>query len=274
MPRTKRPEIGQIEQGDKLRWRYPNGITERATVLKVRSYPEESSAGPGVSFVDTAHKFRDVAFAWLTHWRGRRLPGVPFEPGVDSEFEQVEVEQTDLSLIKEETQVATKKAAAMPKMKSRKSLGEMSESHRAHVERWDPHIEKLKAEFVWIAVSCLPGRGVEGPHFVAIKRGAKDYAIVEYDTEKQTRPKVLDDGFETSSAMMEAFKEYRKLARTRRNDVKAKTATKRPAKKAPAKKTATPRKRAAAKKPAPRKRPAPTAKRPTRKRAPAKAGKK
>lgn len=123
----------------------------------------------------------------------------------------------------------------LPKAKTRKSLDEMSVAHREHIEKWDPHLEALRAIFVWVAVSRVPGRGVTGPYYVAVKRGAKDYAIVDYDTEKQvsvTPKRVLADGFETSAAMMEAFKEFRKKARTEREAAKAPKASKPPTRKA------------------------------------------
>lgn len=152
---------------------------------------------------------------------------------------------------------ATAKRLPKPKASTRKSLEEMSQSHREHIQKWDPHLENLKAVFVWVAVARISGRKVTGPHYVAIKRGSKDYAIVSYDTEKQIKvtPKlVLVDGFETSAAMMEAFKEYRTKARAERAASKTPKATKPPKRttkpKAP---RATSTKKKAAKKPARRK---------------------
>lgn len=163
-------------------------------------------------------------------------------------------------MAKAATKAASKKAPAKKPAKkqvpagSRKSLDEMSESHRAHVERWLPHQENLKAEFVWIAVRRYPERKQEGPHYVAIKRGDKDYAIVSYDTSKPkpiTKKDVLDEGFTSSRAMLEAFSRYRQIAREERKalsgtpaSAKAKAAAKKakgPAKpKAAVKKTAKP----------------------------------
>ena len=102
---------------------------------------------------------------------------------------------------------------------SRKSLSQMSDSHKAHVIFWEPHMENLKAEFVWIAVSRFPERGGQGPHFVAIKRGEKDYAIVDYNTADPkpiTKRNILDEGFTSSTAMLETFKSYRQKAREER----------------------------------------------------------
>ena len=150
----------------------------------------------------------------------------------------------------------------MGKMKTttRKALDEMSDSHRAHIEKWEPHLEALRGEHVWAAVSRVPGRGVEGPVYVALKRGPKDYVIVDYDTAKMpavTPKRVLADGFESSSAVMEAFKEYRAKAREEREAIKAAAAAKPKAKPKPKQAKA----KAAARKSA--------AKKPVRKKAPA-----
>ncbi len=102
---------------------------------------------------------------------------------------------------------------------SRRSLKDMSESHRDHVLFWEPHLENLRAEFVWIAVSRYPERGGEGKHYIAVKRGDKDYAIVDYDTSKDakiTKRNVLDEGFTSSTSMLETFKTYREMAREER----------------------------------------------------------
>lgn len=149
---------------------------------------------------------------------------------------------------------ATKKAASKPsassgRTKTRKSLDEMSEAHRAHVEKWEPHLEQLRGEHVWAAVMRVPGRGIDGPCYVALKRGPKDYVIVDYDTEKQppaTPKRILEDGFESSSAVMEAFKPYRAKAKEERNQARSDAK--------PAKKTASKPKAKAAAKPATRKR--------------------
>ena len=137
---------------------------------------------------------------------------------------------------------------------SRKSLKSMSESHRAHVLFWEPHLDNLRAEFVWIAVSRYPERGGEGSHYVAVKRGDKDYAIIDFDTSKGTKVtkrNVLDEGFTSSTAMLEAFKAYRQMARDERAEATAAKAGK-PAKKA-VRKTGTSKSKTAPKKPAGRK---------------------
>lgn len=155
---------------------------------------------------------------------------------------------------------AKKKEDRIPKG-SRKSLSDMSDAHRDHVLFWEKHLDNLKAEFVWIAVSRFSERGGEGKHYVAIKRGDKDYAIVDYDTSNPkaiTKRNVLDENMTSSTAMMETFKKYRQLARDERAESKPKKA---PAKKT-VRKTTTAKKKAAPKKAA--------AKKPTRKRTPAK----
>lgn len=148
---------------------------------------------------------------------------------------------------------------------SRKSLKNMSESHKAHVLFWEPHLDNLRAEFVWIAVSRFPERGGDGPHYVALKRGDKDYAIVDYDTSKGTKitkRNVMDEGFTSSTSMLEAFKTYRQMARDERAEATAAKAAKPKAKKQ-VRKTSTSKpktapkagaKKPAAKKPATRKR--------------------
>jgi hypothetical protein len=154
-----------------------------------------------------------------------------------------------------------KKASAESRVPtgSRKSLDDMSDSHRAHVLKWEPHLENLKAEFVWIAVSRFPQKGAEGPHYVCIKRADKDFAIVDYDTANPkaiTKRNVLDEGFTTASSMLDAFKAYRQMARDERAAASEST---KPAPKKPAAKKAAATKKAPAKK-APAKR-TPAAKR-------------
>ncbi len=124
---------------------------------------------------------------------------------------------------------------------TRKSLDNMSDAHRDHIEKWDPHLPQLRGEHVWAAVSRTPGRGVEGPVYVALKRGAKDYAIVDYDTAtkpKITPKRVLADGFESSGALMEAFGEYRQMAKDERSAAKSTTKPKAKAKAKPTRKSA------------------------------------
>ncbi len=133
---------------------------------------------------------------------------------------------------------------------SRRSLKDMSDSHRAHVLFWEPFLENLRAEFVWIAVSRYPEHGGEGKHYVAVKRGDKDYAIIDFDTSKNvkvTKRNVLDEGHTSSTAMLETFKTYRQMARDERA-----SATK-VAKPKTVRKTSTSKPKKAPKKPAARK---------------------
>lgn len=262
------PLPGAIVEGDRLKWRFPdNGLRDECEVKAVHSFDDD-----GVSvFVDYMEKpngdrngtyLRHVKMDWLTHHNGRRL-----DQAKEIDSRHGEDKSVDLSVKPEARQVRfegeeTEMAKAL-KTSTRKSLDEMSESHRQHIEKWEPHLDQLKAEHVWAAVSRIPGRGVEGPAYVAVKRGAKDYAIVDYDTAKQvkvTPKRVLEDGFESSTALMEAFKPYRVKAKEERNAAKT---TAKPKPKAKAK----PKRKAPAKKAAPKKA---AAKKPTRKRAPKK----
>lgn len=116
---------------------------------------------------------------------------------------------------------------------SRKSLDSMSDSHRKHVEFWAPHKESLKASFVWAAARRFHERGGEGLFYVMVKRGGKDYAIVSYDTSKMTpitKKNVLDEGFETSSAGLETFKDYRSMAKEERAASREKASPSKPSK--------------------------------------------
>ncbi len=141
---------------------------------------------------------------------------------------------------------------------SRRSLKDMSESHRAHVLFWEPFLENLRAEFVWIAVSRYSERGGEGKHYVAVKRGDKDYAIIDFDTSKSTKitkRNVLDEGFTSSTSMLETFKKYRQMARDERASSKPKPKAKTTRKTGTSKPKAPPKgkaKKPAARKPAAR----------------------
>lgn len=263
------PSPAQIVEGDRLKWRFPdNGLRDDCTVSAVHSFDEE-----GVSvYVDFMMKkgsekpigvyMRHVKIDWLTHWNGKRLDQAKAIDRKHEDGRHGEVKEVDLTQEAGAKQVRFQggeepemaKSNGELKTSTRKSLDEMSESHRQHIEKWEPHLEQLKAEHVWAAVSRVPGRGVDGPMYVAIKRGAKDYAIVDYDTEKQvkvTPKRVLEDGFESSTALMEAFKPYRVKAKEERNASKTtakpkKAAVKKPTRKAPKKAAA---KKAPAKKP-------------------------
>ena len=269
-----------LADGQTIRWANSYGVSGEAHIFKLKGFID-SDRGAVVSFYSDHYKSRGkligaferfVLLEHITHIGRRRVRRETSRHadriGLSSSSTTAasESHQTVLSTGNKEERDMVKKLKAM---QSRKGLDEMSESHRAHVERWDPHCAKMRAQFVWIGVQRFSQRGVEGPHYVAVKRDDKDYAILDYDTSKlevkSYRLKVVEDGFETSSAMMEAFKVWRATAREERAaskskptkggaKPKAKTRAKPKAKKAPAKK-------AAAKKP------------PTRKRAPARAKK-
>lgn len=170
---------------------------------------------------------------------------------------------------KTDVAASAKKAAAKVPTGSRKPIDDMSESHRKHIEQWGPHQENLKAEFVWVAVSRFSGHGGEGPYYVCIKRADKDYAIVSYDTSNPkaiTKRNVEAEGFDSSTAMLEAFKEFRAKAREER---KADAAQKAPAKKAKPASKPKPKRRAAPSKSTKKAPASSTAKKtPTRRRAP------
>lgn len=250
---TTRPEVHQLSEGDSIKWRLPNGVTDEATIGSFASRTEE-----GFAFFDAkeraissdgngyTHSYRRcVKTDWLTHFRGRRLrpsPNQSRQPEEDGvEFDTSAPRQTVLGIGKEAQMATRKKTTRKPAPKksaaktkaaagkvpagSRKSLDDMSESHRKHIEFWGPHQDNLRAEFVWIAIRRFPERSGDGLYYVAVKRGDKDYAIVSYDTSKPakvTKRNVMDEGFETSSAMLEAFKEYRQLAKDERNEARAK----------------------------------------------------
>ena len=234
---------------------------------------------------------RSVPLQWITHLNKKRVKnsrqgtglGVRSVLSAEASDRQIELTMTR----KEPEMAATKKAAtrkpaakkstvkktvAKPAVKktaskgvgtriphgSRKSLDQMSASHRAHVEKWEPHLENLKAEFVWVAAARFAKRDAEGLYYVAIKRGQKDYAIVSYNIANPkpiTKRNLEAEGFASSLAMMEAFKEFRKLAKEERqgtkpskvkvpaktkaaSKVRAKTAAKKPVRKAAPKRAA------------------------------------
>jgi len=278
------PLAEQITEGDRLRWRFPStGVADSATVVTIKSTCEEGMS----AYVEPMQLvgrpivgvyLRNIKLDWLTHYNGRRLDqenGSRHEEEKSVDFSNEAGSDQFRFLLGEEPEMATKakagkkattKKAVKPKADTmrtshRKSLDEMSEAHRAHIEKWEPHLESLRGEGVWGFASRVPGRGALGPCFIALKRGPKDYAVVEYNTEKMTKvtpSKVLEDGIETSTGLLEAFKPYRLQAKEERNAAKS------PAKPAPK-----PKKKAATKpKPKAKASVKKTAKKPTRKAAP------
>lgn len=257
----------QLADGQRIRWTNSFGVTCSARIERIESITE-GFYGEAVSFYDERiapngrepihSNLRSVALTHITHVNGQRVKksekGSRQSPGGRVELNEPEDVAQDDILEPSPREGVMAEAAGM---KTRKSLDEMSESHRKHVEQWGPHAAKLKAEFVWIAVSRFPQRGTEGKFYVAVKRGDKDFAIVDYDTTKVNtksyRPKVVEDGFETSTAMMKAFKVWRQTAREERAAARpkpkpaTKSAKKPAAKKAPAKAKAKPKAKATAK---------------------------
>jgi hypothetical protein len=252
-------DVDTIKEGDRLRWRFANQEREHSGVIvKVRGYGHSKyydapylDALVAKTGVRTDATFHSLVFPIITHLNGRRVDRSQWSDqiGKDSVVQSNGIVQISMPFSREDAILASLTT------KTRKSLDEMSESHREHIERWEPHIGKLGGEHVWASCNRFPGRGGDGPMYVALKRGAKDYVIVDYNTEKMVKPKVLADGFETSGQLMEAFKEYRQMAKEERAAAKPasskkastkKTTAKSSTKKAPAKGTA---KKAPAKKP-------------------------
>lgn len=249
-------DIGSIHEGDRIKWQFPPiGKHDRpiydARVEKIVGWGHSKTYdAPYVDFVEAStHARRAIALPFITHHNGRRadrkywagrLPELDLlrQPS-SSNGKRVFAVQLRIPLNEED--------ALALKTSTRKSLDEMSESHRAHIEKWEPHVTAMGAEHVWASANRFAGKGGEGLVYALIKRGQKDYAIVDYNTETQKKAKVLADGFESSKTGLEAFKEYREMAKAERAASKpAKPA----AKKAPAtKKPAASAKKAPAKKP-------------------------
>lgn len=248
-------DVGTIKDGDRIRWQFPSQRNvHNGLVKQVRGHGHSSHYD--APFVDIflalpggGTTYNSIALPLITHLNGRRVDRRKWEaklPNLDLKAPADSVDQRGEDGAAQPVLPMSKEELALAKLttKTRKSLDEMSESHRAHIEKWEPHMDKLGGEHVWASCNRFAGRGGDGPMYLALKRGSKDYAIVEYDTEKMAKPKVLADGFETSGQVMEAFKEYRKKAKEERasakgekpTKAKSSAATKPSAKKAPAKK--------------------------------------
>lgn len=74
--------IESIEDGDKIKWQLPSGITNKAVVYKTIGESLSPEYGVGVRFYSERvshgsvnfHSFeRVVPEEWITHWRGRRV---------------------------------------------------------------------------------------------------------------------------------------------------------------------------------------------------------
>lgn len=124
---------------------------------------------------------------------------------------------------------------------TKKSLDSMSEAHRAKIERWEPVLSLLGAQHVWASSPRFVGRG-DGPFYLAVKAGAKDYRIVSFDTSKSVKAKVLVKGITSPKEILRQFGEYRTMAKAERTaaGAKAKEAPKASSTKAPAKRVRKP----------------------------------
>jgi len=250
-------EIGSIHEGDRIKWQFPPvgpGVDRpefSARVKRIVGWGHSKHYdAPYVDFYEegVGGTQRAVALPLITNHNGRR---------VDRRYWADKLPELDL--LRQPSNNGTRgyaiqlripmneEDALALKTSTRKSLDEMSESHRAHIEKWEPHVTAMGAEHVWASANRFAGRGGEGLVYAAIKRGSKDYAIVEYNTETKKKAKVLADGFESSKTVMEAFKEYRTMAKDERGANKPKKAAaakkaapKASAKKAPAKKPTKP----------------------------------
>ncbi len=247
-------DVGDIEAGDRIRWQWASLAGEEtpeysARIKTIIEWGESSyyKGAPYVDFYATEGMQRTIALPFITHHNGRRvdrthwaeqLPELDLLSQTSNGSKSFAVHQLRIPLNEED--------ALALKTSTRKGLDEMSESHRAHIEKWEPHVENMGAEHVWASANRFSERGGTGLVYAAIKRGSKDYAIVEYNTETQKKAKVLDDGFESSKMVMEAFKEYRGLAKDQRAESREarKAATKKPAAKATTKKPAAKKKTA------------------------------
>ena len=104
---------------------------------------------------------------------------------------------------------------------TKKSLDAMSNAHRAKIERWEPMLSTIGAQHVWASSPRTPSRG-EGPQYLAIKAGSKDYRIVSFDSSKPTvKAKVLVKGITSPKGLLEQFGEFRNKAKDERDSARA-----------------------------------------------------
>jgi hypothetical protein len=135
------------------------------------------------------------------------------------------------------TKTTAKAAAVNPNPEltttTKRSLDSMSNAHRDKILRWEPMLNLIGAEHVWASSPRTPSRG-EGPQYLAIKAGSKDYRIVSFDSSKTVKAKVLVKGITSPKVLLEQFGEYRTMAKTERDGIRAaaKSKSKAPAKKA------------------------------------------
>ncbi len=102
---------------------------------------------------------------------------------------------------------------------TKKSLDDMSDAHRRHIERWEPFLEAIGAQHVWAATPRFPGRGA-GPFFLAIKIGPRNYGLVEFNTDTEVLVE-LADGVVSPKTILEDFRPYRATAKEERDALRA-----------------------------------------------------
>lgn len=140
--------------------------------------------------------------------------------------------------------MATRKTApaapATLRTSHKNPLDTMSKAHFDKIMKWEPMLEAIGGHHVWAQSPRFVGRG-DGPYYLAIKVGAKDYRIVEFDSSKPTtKAKVVKDGVKSPKEILNQFGPYRLAAKVERDEKRAaaKSATK-PATKPATKSTAT-----------------------------------
>ena len=236
----------QIAEGDRLKFRIPMS----GESISVNVYGVYRVGPEGVEVYTDYYRqhgrriptfLRNIRTEWITHQNGQKVGLTHKQRTIRSRVTQEAPELAQAGQSGEED--------AMVKLRTttRKSLDDMSEAHRKHIEKWEPHLEALRGEHVWAAVSRTPGRGTLGPVYVALKRSAKDYIIADYDTEKRTpvTPSRVLSEYGSSSELLTAFREFRQKAKDERAQCLKDAAKSKPKKTAP--------KKAAAKKAAPKK---------------------
>ncbi len=156
--------------------------------------------------------------------------------------------KTGSKTVRKPKAAASKSVNPTLKTTTKKSLDAMSEAHRAKIERWEPMLTAIGAEHIWASSPRFRGRG-EGPFYLAVKAGSKDYRIVSFDTSKPTvKAKVLVKGVTSPKTILTQFGEYRLMAKAERGTAEkpvAKSAPKTPAKAAAKKVVRRPAKAAA-----------------------------
>ncbi len=120
---------------------------------------------------------------------------------------------------------------------TKKSLDDMSDAHRRHIERWEPFLNTIGAQHVWAGTPRFPGRGL-GPYFLAIKIGPRNYGLVEFNTETEELVQIAD-GVSSPKTILEDFRPYRVTAKSERDALRsaAKSTTEEPAEEPAPKKT-------------------------------------